>query len=80
MYCIGYKYQSKLKEGYDRPFDVEPKDLDSIVILFFDGFFPSVELFALIDIFATRITSPRKRNYKNGTNQVEDRRTWRTEP
>jgi hypothetical protein len=40
------------------PFNVEPEDLDAIIIFSIDRLFSSVELFPLVDIFSASITSP----------------------
>ena len=49
---------SRLKTTVHAPLDVEPKDLNAIVIFSIDRLFASIELFTLVDILSTGIASP----------------------
>jgi hypothetical protein len=46
------------------PFDVEPKDLNAVVVLTVHSFFTGVELFAFIDVFSAGIAAHGERRHE----------------
>lgn len=47
--------------GAQGALNVEPEDLDTIVVLALDSLFPCVKLLSFVDVLATGITAPAKR-------------------
>jgi len=58
MYYPWHEYTSWIRPYCHVPFNIEPEDLDPMIVLPFNGFLPRVELFAFIDVLSASITSP----------------------